>query len=173
MNRRTLVQSLAIMPMAKHASLGIKLRSLESQFTLNDRVAVQMFLRAYSNSEAAESWRREWVGRAFLGLGEWYLDSTESVELPPELAEMPGALHLHRYTAGVAAVKSSMLVGAFRRDHIACVMRMNGNAEGTMIASEALRFRASAHPIRFGVERCPTSGVHPHHRVTGYSGRSR
>lgn len=100
---------------------------------LDHRTHVLMIVSAHPTAKSAEKWRREYTLKPFDGMGEWYLRSTEELELPEALADMPGNLTRFDYVAGAAAAELSMLVGAFRRDYIACVYRVHGES-GDVIA---------------------------------------
>lgn len=130
MNRRIFLSTVGTLP-----TLGIssEIRQIRSHFLVDNREEVQMILTAHHHADAAEKWRRGWAMRAFESQGEWYLQTSSARRLPRDLAELPGTLVHHTYVAGVAAAESSMLVGAFRRQHIACIFRVRDDEE-VMIA---------------------------------------
>lgn len=134
MNRRAFLAGAVALPYAPTNRLTVPIRTLTEGLLINGDVSAQMILQAHISEDSAETYRRSWIGRAFLGMGEWYLDSSESRELPSRLENLPGSLHYHRITVGVAAEKRSMLVGAFRHDYIACILRTYGNTEEEMLA---------------------------------------
>jgi hypothetical protein len=132
-SRRAFVTSLAFAPAVAYGSPH---REFREQFQLDHRVPVLMILSAHATSKSAEQWRRHYAMEPFDGMGEWYLESTISLDLPESLADLPGSLAQFNYIAGVAAAKSSMLVGAFRRDNIACVYRVHGESHHVIALAE-------------------------------------
>ena len=130
MDRRTFLTMAAISPMTIHHTL---MRNLRAQFTLDDSISVQMIITAHADRVSAEQWRAGWENRAFEGEGEWYLQTSQTLDLPDRLAKLPGTLMYHTFVIGYAAVERSMLVGTFRRDHIACVIRVLGDNREEMI----------------------------------------
>lgn len=125
-SRRTFLSSLAVLPAIGFDWLQHERRE---QLELDHRVPVLMILSAHPTPTSAEKWRREYAMKPFDTMGEWYLGSTAELELPEALAKMPGTLTRFNYVAGAAAAKSSMLVGAFRRDHVACSYRVHGERD--------------------------------------------
>ena len=132
-SRRTFLKSFAVAPAF---GLDWPFREHREQFEMDYRAQVLMIFSAHPTSDSAEKWRRGYAMKPFDGMGEWYLRSIEELELPKALAGMPGSLARFNYVAGVAAAKSSMLIGAFRRDHIACVYRVQGGAEDVILLAE-------------------------------------
>ena len=133
MNRRTLIAGAVPLPWIQKKP-ELPQRRLRSQLLLNDVVSVQILLEAHATAESAEVWRQGWIGRAFEGMGEWYLQDSESRDLPARLAALPGDMHFHNYIWGEAAEEDSMLIGAFRHEHVGCVIRMQGEHEPLMIS---------------------------------------
>ena len=132
-SRRTFLQSLVATPAMRFVWWPTERRE---QFMLDHRATVLMILSTHPTPRAAEKWRRAYAMIPFDGMGEWYLQSTEELMLPGALAQMPGSLTRFEYVAGVAAAELSMLVGAFRRDHIACIYRVHGEPEDVVLLAE-------------------------------------
>ncbi len=143
LSRRTFLLGLAASPLH---GVAVHRRELREQFQLDHRIPVLMIMSAHLTPESAEKWRREYAVQPFDGMGEWYLQSSTVLELPKHLADLPGSMIQFDYVAGVAAAKSSMLVGAFRRDHIACVYRVRGSTEHLMALAEDFAKRKLPEP---------------------------
>lgn len=97
------------------------------QFTLDKTIFAQMIVTAHPKPKVAERWRKGWEYRAFEGVGEWYLQTSQRLQLPDHLAGMPGTLMFHTFLIGAAAERRTMMVGTFRREHVAVVIRVLGD----------------------------------------------
>ena len=123
LSRRTFVG----LGIASPLSLSLGSTHEVSENLLIDRnVDAMLHITAHRSETAAEKWRRQFAIRPFEGVGEWYLQSADELELPENLAEMPGTLTNYDYVIGVAAAEASVLVGAFRREQIGFGFRMRG-----------------------------------------------
>lgn len=96
-------------------------------------VRTHMIVSAHPSEQSAERFRKDWIARPFENWGEFYRDSTETRELPRNLALMPGTYTHHHTTIGAAAEKREYLVGTFRREKIAIVVRIIGDHESLML----------------------------------------
>ena len=130
MDRRTFFKMSALSPMVITSH---PMRTARAQFTIDETVSAQIILTGHSTVESAESWRKGWETRAFEGEGEWYLQTTERLTLPDHLADMAGTLMKHQFVIGYAAEERTMLVGTFRRVHVACVVRVLGDHQEQML----------------------------------------
>lgn len=115
---------------------AITVREVRNQFRLDGNAEAQMIVTGHHSPQSAERWRKGWSTRAFEHLGEWYEEPAEGIALPNHLAEMPGSLVHFDYRFGEAGEHKTMLVGAFRRDHIACVIRVDGEVDALIALAE-------------------------------------
>ncbi len=122
MNRRELISSAAVLPM-----LPTLQREDGWSLLIDDSVRVRIRVYALPTPTSAERTRRHWIGQPFESEGEWYELSTEARALPPDLADMPGTVTFHTTVVGAAAVEATFLVGAFRRENVAIIVRVSGN----------------------------------------------
>lgn len=147
MNRRTLVQSIAFVPFAAIAPHRRELRvELAPERRLDQPVF--MIITAHQSADVAERYRRQWAKSPYEQFGEWYLQTAEVQQLPPELTAMPGGMMLFTARYGEAGEHIVHLVGAFRRDHITVIVRIDSNEEDLMLAI-ADHIGAQAVPDKF------------------------
>lgn len=129
MNRRTLIKSAAILP--AFPLNGV--REFRAGLLVDETTPVNIIITSHFSQATAEKYRRSWIGKVFETWGEWYVVSSERRDLPDQLAEMPGTLTHHDTLYGEAAEEQEYLVGAFRREHISCIVRIRDDAEPLMI----------------------------------------
>lgn len=131
-NRRSLIGIAAAAPFGMN--LGT-IRTIREQFTIANSSDVLLYVMGHNSEESAERWRRSFALEPFEGMGEWYLQDSQLLELPRDLAEMPGVLTNYDYVIGVAAAEESVMVGAFRREHIGFGFRLQGpQADAELLA---------------------------------------
>lgn len=130
MNRRTFLTSGLLSPFA---TVTIPIREVRKAIRISHSIEVHMIVTAHFDERAAEHLRRDWIGRPFEGFGEFYMDSSEILPLPPTYSQLPATLTHHNTTIGVAAEKRVYLVAAIRRGNITAVARMLGNNEDLML----------------------------------------
>lgn len=128
MNRRTFLKTPALIPIA---GLGPE-RQIRAAMLVDENTPVNMLVQAHPDEVNAERFRRSWIGRVFESEGEWYVIHSEYRTLPASLASMPGTLSFHETLFGEAAEEDEYLVGAFRREHICCIVRIRADSEQMM-----------------------------------------
>lgn len=126
LSRRSFMGLAAVSPLA--LDLGPH-REVTANLKLDHSVDAKLYVNAHHSADAAETWRRTFALQPFKGFGEWYLQSANELELPEDLAEMPGTLTNFDYVIGVAAAEESVMVGAFRRNFIGFGFRLQGPEE--------------------------------------------
>lgn len=128
MNRRTLLKLAVVSPTA-----GWSTTVQESRRTciIDGDVPTQIIASVHLGARGAERFRRAWVEDGpFEFEGEWSIVGSEQLPLPGELPRLPGTLMSYEAVVGEAAEDQHHLVGSFRRDHVAYIVRMqNGSAE--------------------------------------------
>lgn len=129
MNRRHLIKSAAILPFA---DLGAT-QEARTSLLVDGTVPVNVIVTSHLGSMAADHHRKSWMGKVFETRGEWYDVKEERRELPSHLADMPGSLFFHKTLYGEAAEEIDYLVGAFRREHITCIVRIKDDHELMML----------------------------------------
>lgn len=131
MNRRSIIKLGAVAPLV---GLSPSVREIRRDLLISGSIPVQIIVSAHTTSRFAESFRRGWIeGGPFESEGEFYVDSSETRELPEELSTLPGTLLHYRATVGVAAARETHLVGSFRRETVAYIVRMRGTNEAIML----------------------------------------
>lgn len=131
MNRRTF---LLAAPAITGIPQSFSLREERMAMTIGNQVEAHVIVSAHSDARSSEFFRREWIGRPFEGIGEFYRDSTEVRVLPDTPSSLIGTLTFHTTTIGAAAEKRDYLVGAFRRDNVAVIVRIVGDHERIMMS---------------------------------------
>ena len=129
MNRRTLIRTLAVIPFAPEPPRGSRVIAGE---IVNSNGSIADFRAGvFLTNKLAEDYRRTWAQDPFGGVqGEWYVDSRRPVKLAP----LPGSGAIYETTVGVAAVKGTITVGAFRRESFTLVVHVAGTAERNLHA---------------------------------------
>ncbi len=120
MNRRQLLMGSLGLPLAAQM---LPLREVRQSLLVDEQYAVQVIAGVHPTADMAEKYRQQWTKSPFEAQGEFYVDSATDHELPPSLADLPGTLTYFTTTVGVAAQKQSYLVGAFRRENFAYIVR--------------------------------------------------
>ena len=128
MNRRVFLQSATILPLFGFISDG----EVRANLRVDHDIDVNIIVTAWVLDRLAEQHRQDWIGRPFETQGEWYPMSVETRVLPESLAELPGTLTFHTARIGEAGEYQEYLVGAFRREHISCIVRIQEDHEALM-----------------------------------------
>lgn len=129
MNRRTLLQSVAVLPIIGTGQT----QEIRTNLLVDQDIPVHMIVSSHAGELIAERFRLDWAGQPFETMGEWYLQSTETRKLPPELATMPGTLTFHTARYGEAGEHQEYLVGAFRRGQVSIIVRIREDNEPIML----------------------------------------
>lgn len=133
MNRRSFIQTTGLGPLLPMLPSVRELR-VKLTPTNSTTLPVRMIVTAHVSSKKAEQYRRGWTQRPYETFGEFDVNSREPRSLPPEFAQMPGALTYFTAIVGVAAQRQIYLIGAFRRDNITVVARIDTSDETQMLA---------------------------------------
>lgn len=153
MNRRTFLKTPALIPLFGADSDN----EVRATLLIDDSTPVNVIVQSHLTQGAAERYRQDWIGRVWEDpLGEWYVLHSEYRALPAHLAELPGSLSYHETQYGEAGDFHVYLTGAFRRDHISCIVRVRDDDEPLMaditahIASRPIPslFEVTWNPIR-------------------------
>lgn len=147
MDRRKFLLTAAVVTPGLGAT---SLREERQALTIGGSIEAHVIVSAHSHEKSAESFRDQWIGQPFEGLGEFYRDSTEMRELPNLPSELIGTCTFHTTTIGVAAAKRDYLVGAFRRENLAFIVRIIGAHDATMM-SIAEHFANQQLPTAFEI----------------------
>lgn len=144
MKRRNLIKLTAIAPLAAPI---LPHREVREGLEINGETSVHIIITAHLSAKDAERYRSRWIGQPFEGLGEWNLYASEYRELPEELKELPGSMSFHEYLFGESGEYRSILVGAFRREHLTFIIRTQGDEENLLIGlAEWIASQQSAEP---------------------------
>lgn len=131
MNRRTLMKLVVVSP-----TVGWTTTTRESRLTcvIDGDIPVQIISSVHLWAQGAERFRRAWIEDGpFEHQGEWSLMCSEQLDLPADLSRLPGTLMSYQAVVGAAAQERHFLVGSFRRDHVAYIVRMQDGSKELLI----------------------------------------